>query len=70
VAQFEWRVEKPTTGGPYAYVILRNGTALKAATGLTTPNAALNAIRDDIGAAFIGGETVVRMSGNTQTAEP
>jgi hypothetical protein len=45
---FDVRITRVVTGGPYAYAIHLDRVGQKAACGLATVNAALNAVRDDI----------------------
>lgn len=50
-------IRRVTTGGPFTYLIIRNGIAFKIVGGVATLAAAFNGARDDI-AAEVGGATV------------
>lgn len=67
MSQFEVRIESITTNGPYMYVIDKDGAGMKAAIGLASISAALDAVKADIGA-NLGGQTVRNVGMNVTTS--
>ena len=60
----------PSAGGPYAYVVSRDGVGGRFATGLANAAAAFNGARDDMVALIPGGEEVKRISQFVVTGTP
>jgi len=61
MTQFHAHGIKVATGGPYMYVLVKEGVGVKAATNLATVGAALDAAKNDI-AANLNGEQVVEFN--------
>jgi hypothetical protein len=67
------QVVRVTINGPYSYTLYKDGIGEKVVVGLATPQAAWNAVRDDV-VAFVTAalpvvETVVRMNINVSTTQ-
>ncbi len=61
MATFNVAVMKVITNGPYSYTLVKDGVGQKTVNNLTTVAAAMNGIRDDIGA-LLAGESVERIN--------
>ena len=57
MANFNIRIIKVVTGGPYAYEIFKDGVGQKSAIGLATISLAMDGVKTDV-AGMLGGETV------------
>jgi hypothetical protein len=66
------QVVRVTINGPYSYTLYKDGIGEKVVVGLATPQAAWNAVRDDVLAFIVAapppGETVQRMNVNVSTS--
>lgn len=60
MSKFTVQITNVTTGGPYAYVVFKDGDGIKAATGQASVTAALDAVKADIGN-NLAGQTVFRV---------
>jgi hypothetical protein len=61
MSQYTAVIQSVVTGGPFSYVLMKDGEGKKSAISLASPTAALNAIRDDI-ASMLGTEVVERIT--------
>ena len=61
MATYNANVLKVVTNGPYSYSLLKDGVGQKVVNNIATVAAAMNGIRDDIGA-LLAGETVDRIN--------
>ena len=67
MAQYSAVIQKVTTNGPYAYVLLKDSVGQKAATNQASISAALDSVKTDIGG-LLGGETVDRVNMNVTSS--
>lgn len=70
MSQYTADFGRVTTGGPYSYILYRNGVGIKAVIGLASVNAVINAVRDDIAPLMDPGEVVQRGSFNIESRVP
>jgi hypothetical protein len=68
MARFTLHITKVATGGPYAYVINQNGLGIKAAAGIASISAAIDAVKSDIAGLVPVGESVTRVGMDVTTA--
>lgn len=61
MAQFQATIQRVASGGPYAYVIMKDGVGQKAADAQASLGAAMDNVKADI-AGMLAGETVDRVT--------
>lgn len=69
MAQFSATIQRVVTGGPYAYVVLKDGVGQKAADNQANLNTAMDNVKTDI-AGLLAGETVDRVTLNVVSSLP
>lgn len=68
MARFTVHIRKVQTGGPYAYHIEHDSAGIKAAVGLASISAAIDAVKSDIAGLVPVGESVTRVGMDVTTA--
>ena len=67
MSNFTAVINQVATGGPYAYVLFKDGVGLKDSNGIGTIASALDGVKTDI-AANLGGQTITRATINVQSS--